>query len=135
MRRTLDTNICSYILRHQPQEMIQRFTNLDRNQLWISAIVAAELRFGALKRASTKLQTAVEAYLAGFDVRPWPLDATHQYAQIRSSLESQGTPIGNMDLMIAAHAMAEDSVVVTNNAREFHRVPGLAIEQWAIDPR
>jgi tRNA(fMet)-specific endonuclease VapC len=134
MKRTLDTNICSYILRRQPQEMIQRFALLDPNQLWISAIVAAELRFGALKRASTKLQTAVEAYLSGFDVRPWPLDATHQYAQIRATLESQGKPIGNMDLMIAAHAMAEDSVVVTNNAREFHRVPGLAVEQWTIDP-
>ena len=134
MKRTLDTNICSYILRRQPQEMIQRFATLDRNQLWISAIVAAELRFGALRRASTKLQTAVEAYLAGFDVRPWPLEATHQYAQIRASLETRGNLIGNMDLMIAAHAMAEDSVVVTNNAREFHRVPSLAVEQWTIDP-
>jgi len=135
MNRTLDTNICSYILRRQPQEMIERFTLLDRNQLWISAIVAAELRFGALKRASTKLQTAVEAWLAGFDVRPWPLDATHHYAQIRASLETRGKLIGNMDLMIAAHAMAEDSVVVTNYAQEFHRVPGLAVEEWAIDPK
>jgi len=135
MNRTLDTNICSYILRRQPQEMIERFTLLDRNQLWISAIVAAELRFGAIKRTSTKLQTAVEAWLAGFDVRPWPLDATHHYAQIRASLETRGKLIGNMDLMIAAHAMAEDSVVVTNNAQEFHRVPGLAVEEWAIDPK
>lgn len=133
MKRTLDTNICSYILRRQPPEMIERFTLLDRKQLWLSAIVAAELRFGALKRKSTKLQTAVEAWLAGFDVQPWSLDATHHYAQIRTSLEALGKPIGNMDLMIAAHAMAEDSVVVTNNAREFHRVPGLALEEWAID--
>jgi len=114
--------------------MIQRFALLDPNQLWISAIVAAELRFGALRRASTKLQTAVEAYLSGFDVKPLPLDATHQYAQIRASLKSQGKTIGNMDLMIAAHAMAEDSVVVTNNAREFHLVPGLAVKRWTIDP-
>ena len=63
-------------------------------------------------------------------MRPWPLEATQHYAQIRSTLERAGTPIGGMDLMIAAHALAEDSVVVTNNAREFHRVPGLAVEEW-----
>ena len=133
MKRTLDTNICSYILRRQPREMVARFAFLDRNQLWLSAIVAAELRFGALKRKSTKLQAAVEAWLAGFDVQPWSPDAAHHYAQIRASLEALGKPIGNMDLMIAAHAMAEDSVVITNNAREFHRVPGLAVEEWSID--
>ena len=133
MQRTIDTNICSYILRRQPPEMIERFAHLERNQLWLSAIVAAELRFGAVKRRSTKLQIAVEAWLAGFDVRPWSLDATHHYAQIRASLETLGKPIGNMDLMIAAHAMAEDSVVVTSNAREFHRVPGLAVEEWPIN--
>ena len=82
---------------------------------------------------SPEIHAAIEAWLAGFDVRPWPLDATHHYAQIRAALERTGKPIGGMDLMIAAHAMAEDSVVITNNAREFLRVPGLAVEEWAID--
>lgn len=132
MRRTLDTNICSYILRRHPPEMIERFATLDRNQLWLSAIVATELRFGAAKLASPRFQAAVEAWLTGFDVRPWPLEATHHYAQIRTALERAGKPVGGMDLMIAAHALAEDSVVITNNAREFHRVPGLAVEEWAI---
>jgi tRNA(fMet)-specific endonuclease VapC len=132
MRRTLDTNICSYILRRHPPEMIARFATLDRDQLWLSAIVAAELRFGAAKLGSPRFAAAVEAWLAGFDVRPWPLEATHHYAQIRAALERAGNPIGGMDLMIAAHAMAEDSVVITNNAREFHRVPCLAVEEWAI---
>lgn len=132
MRRTLDTNICSYILRRRPVEMIERFATLDTTALWLSAIVAAELRFGAAKLGTPRFSAAVEAWLAGFDVRPWPLDATHHYAQIRAALERSGKPIGGMDLMIAAHAMAEDSVVVTNNAREFHRVPGLAVEEWAI---
>ena len=132
MRRTLDTNICSYILRRHPPEMIARFATLDRDQLWLSAIVAAELRFGAAKLGSPRFAAAVEAWLTGFDVRPWPLEATHQYAQLRAALERAGKPIGGMDLMIAAHAMAEDSVVITNNAREFHRVPGLAVEEWAI---
>ncbi len=132
MRRTLDTNICGYILRRHPAEMIARFATLDRDQLWLSAIVAAELRFGAAKLGSPRFAAAVEAWLAGFDVRPWPLEATHHYAQIRAALERAGRPIGGMDLMIAAHATAEDSVVITNNAREFHRVPGLAVEEWAI---
>jgi tRNA(fMet)-specific endonuclease VapC len=133
MRRTLDTNICSYILRRHPAEMIERFATLDRTALWLSAIVAAELRFGGVKLGSPRLSAAVEAWLAGFEVRSWPLEATHHYAQIRAALERRGTSVGGMDLMIAAHAMAEDSVVITNNAREFHRVPGLAVEEWAVD--
>ena len=132
MRRTLDTNICSYILRRHPASMIERFATLDREQLWLSAIVAAELRFGAAKLAAPRFQAAVEAWLVGFDVRPWPLEATHHYAQIRTALERAGKSIGGMDLMIVAHALAEDSVVITNNAREFHRVPALAVEEWAI---
>ena len=132
MRRTLDTNICSYILRRHPASMIERFAALDRQQLWLSAIVAAELRFGAAKLASPKFSAAVEAWLAGFDVRPWPVEAAHHYAQLRAALELAGKPVGGMDMLIAAHAMAEDSVVITNNAREFHRVPGLAVEEWAL---
>ncbi len=132
MRRTLDTNICSYILRRHPLEMIERFANLDRSALWLSAIVAAELRFGAQKLGSARFASAVESWLTGFDVQPWPLEAAQHYASIRAALERSGQPIGGMDLLIAAHALAQDSVVITNNAREFHRVPGLAVEEWAI---
>lgn len=132
MRRTLDTHICSYILRRHPAEMIERFATLDRSALWLSAIVAAELRFGAQKLGSPRFASAVESWLTGFDLRPWPLEAAHHCARIRVELERRGQPIGGMDLMIAAHALAEDSVVITNNAREFHRVPGLAVEEWAM---
>jgi len=132
MRHTLDTNICSYILRRHPVTMVERFAGLDRGQLWLSAIVAAELRFGAAKLASARFSAAVEAWLAGFDVRPWPIEATRSYAGIRSDLERAGKVIGGMDLLIAAHAIAEDSVLVTNNAREFLRVPGLAVQEWAL---
>ena len=132
MRHTLDTNICSYVLRRRPASIVERFAGLDRGQLWLSAVVAAELRFGAAKLASVRFSAAVEAWLAGFDLRPWPLEATRHYANIRAALELAGQPIGNMDLLIAAHAMAEDSVLVTNNAREFLRVPGLAMEEWDL---
>lgn len=133
MRRTLDTNICSYILRQHPVEMIERFSTLDRGALWLSVIVAAELRFGAQKLGSPRFASAVESWLTGFELRPWPLQASHQYASLRAALQRSGQPIGSMDLMIAAHALAEDSVLITNNAREFHRVPGLAVEEWAIE--
>ena len=134
MRRTLDTNICSYVLRRRPAFMVERFAGLNRGQLWLSAIVAAELRFGAAKLGSTEFSAAIEAWLAGFDVRPWPNEATHHYARIRAALERAGQPVGGMDLLIAAHAMAEDSVLVTNNTREFLRVPGLAVEEWNLNP-
>lgn len=130
MQRTLDTNICSYILRRRPEAMIERFAALNPDQLWLSAVVAAELRFGAAKLGAAKFVAAIEAWLTGFDLRAWPLAATHEYARVRTALERQGLPFGNMDLMIAAHALAEDSVIITNNAREFERVPGLAVETW-----
>ena len=132
MRRTLDTTICSYILRRHPASVIERFSDLDRGQVWLSAIVAAELRFGAARLALTRFAAAIEAWLSGFELRPWPTEATHHYATIRAALERLGQPIGRMDLLIAAHAIAEDSVLVTNNAREFLRVPGLAVEEWDL---
>ena len=132
MLRTLDTNICSYILRKRPESLVQRFSALDVGDVWISVIVAAELRFGAAKLGSDVFMAVIEGWIAGFEVRPWPVEASSHYAQVRQSLDSQGQPIGNMDLMTAAHALAEDSVVITNNAREFHRVPGLAVEEWRL---
>jgi tRNA(fMet)-specific endonuclease VapC len=132
MRRTLDTNICSYILRRHPISMIERFALLQPDQLWLSAVVAAELRFGAVKLDSPRFSAAVEAWLAGFEVRGWPVEATHHYARIRADLERSGKLVGAMDMLIAAHVIAEDSVLITNNAREFHRVPGLAVEEWTL---
>jgi tRNA(fMet)-specific endonuclease VapC len=128
----LDTNICSYVLRKHPPGMLERFSQLQRSEVWLSSIVAAELRFGAEKLQSARFQAAVEAWLAGFEIRAWPASAGHHYARARAELERKGQTIGNMDLLIAAHALAEDAVLVTNNAREFHRVPGLAVEAWAL---
>lgn len=132
MMRTLDTNICSYVLRRHPAAMLERFAGLNRQQLWLSSIVAAELRFGAVKLGVPRFTTAVEAWLAGFDVQAWPVQAAEHYARIRARLERAGNTIGGMDLLIAAHALANDSVLVTNNAKEFSRVPGLAVEEWRL---
>jgi tRNA(fMet)-specific endonuclease VapC len=131
-QKTFDTNICSYILRQHPQQMLDRFAKLDQDDVWLSAIVAAELRFGVAKLASPRFSATVEAWLDGFEIRPWPLQATHHYAQIRCELEKMGKPIGGMDLMIAAHAISEQSILITNNAKEFHRVSSLAVEEWNL---
>lgn len=96
-------------------------------------MVAAELRFGARKLNSPKFYSAVEIWLADFSILPWPVEASHAYAQLRHELESAGQPIGSMDLLIASHAIAEDSALITNNAREFLRVPGLAVEEWRLE--
>ena len=132
MLRTLDTNICSYVLRRHPAAMLERFAGLNRQQVWLSSIVAAELRFGAVKLGVPRFTTAVEAWLAGFEVQAWPVQATEHYAQIRAKLERAGNIIGAMDLLIAAHALANDSVLVTNNTKEFSRIPGLAVEEWSL---
>ena len=132
MRYLLDTNIVSDLIRDPQGRVTSRIREVGEAQVATSIIVAAELRFGAAKLASPRFSAAVEAWLAGFDVRPWPVAATAHYAQTRAALERSGTPIGGMDLLIAAHAIAEDSVVVTNNAREFLRVPGLAVEEWPL---
>ena len=135
MRRTLDTNICSYILRRRPEHMIARFSALHPEDVWLSAIVAAELRFGAAKLASPRFIATVEQWLAGFEILDWPAQAAHHYAAMRVSLERSGTPVGGMDMLIAAHALAEDSVVITSNTREFHRIPGLAVEAWPLEEK
>ncbi|SNX29089.1 tRNA(fMet)-specific endonuclease VapC [Polynucleobacter meluiroseus] len=131
-QKTFDTNICSYVLRKHPQNMLERFAKLDRDEVWLSAIVAAELRFGVAKLAVPKFSGVVESWLAGFEIRPWPVKAAHHYAQTRNQLERIGRPIGGMDLMIAAHVQSEDSILITNNAKEFLRVPDLIVEEWQI---
>jgi tRNA(fMet)-specific endonuclease VapC len=127
---TLDTNICSYILRKHSSQVIERFERLETCEVFLSALVVAELRYGAAKLGSDKFAGYLEDWLRLFDLRPWPVAASPLYASLRCDLERQGRPIGNMDLLIATHALAEGAVLVTNNQREFGRVPGLRLENW-----
>ncbi len=128
--KMLDTNVCSYLLRAQPSLAIARMGSMPLDQLSVSALVAAELRFGAEKRQLPSLSASIERFLHDIAIRPWPITASTHYAHIRAALERAGRPIGGMDLLIAAHALAEDATLITNNVREFERVPNLRIEAW-----
>ena len=95
-----------------------------------SMIVASELRFGAAKRNASKLTAQMDANIAALEVRPFDIPADREYAKLRFHLEQAGTPIGPNDMLIAAHALATESTLVTANIGEFSRVPGLAVENW-----
>ena len=127
----LDTNICIYIAKHKPIEVLQRFQLLEVGQVGMSVITHGELTHGAYKSqqpqlALSKLQQLVEL----IPVMPIAATVSEHYGQIRSSLEKAGTPIGNNDLWIAAHALDLQVTLVTNNVREFERVPSLKLENW-----
>jgi tRNA(fMet)-specific endonuclease VapC len=125
----LDTDISSYVIRRRPPQIAERFAR-HAEQLCVSVMTVAELRFGAAKAARPELASLVEAYLARLTILDWGDSATFHYARIRTELERLGTPIGNMDLLIACHAVAEQAVLVTNNVKHFGAVPGLRVEQW-----
>jgi tRNA(fMet)-specific endonuclease VapC len=125
----LDTDISSYVIRRRPSSLAERFER-HATELCVSVITAAELRFGAQKAGRPELVELVEAYLARLAVLDWTNRVTFHYARVRAALERAGKPIGNLDLMIASHALTEDATVVTNNTRHFSSVPGLRVEGW-----
>jgi tRNA(fMet)-specific endonuclease VapC len=125
----LDTDVSSYIIKRRPDSLLSRFEKYAE-QLYVSVITAAELRFGAEKARRPKLSELVEAFLERLSIIDWTEEVTHHYLRIRSALEHAGTPIGNMDLLIASHAVSVGSMLVTNNLRHFSHVPGLKIEEW-----
>jgi tRNA(fMet)-specific endonuclease VapC len=131
-RYLLDTNICIYIHRQKPEKVLTRFQKLKPGDAAISVITWGELLYGAEKsKQRKKILQMFEEFKTFVPVLPIPETAGNTYGTIRASLESKGTPIGNNDLWIAAHAKAADLTIVTNNEREFQRIPGLKIQNWA----
>ena len=128
----LDTNICIYAIKHRPEIVLRRIRdNLERG-LCISAITLAELRHGVEKSAAVERnQRALLQFLSILEILPFDDYAAIEYGRVCAYLQKRGTPIGPMDMLIAAHARAEDRILVTNNVREFERVPGLNLENWA----
>jgi tRNA(fMet)-specific endonuclease VapC len=127
----LDTNICIYTIKHHPPEVRRRLEAIAPRQAAISSIVAAELWTGVMKSQRPRQnETALTEFLNYLAVLDWPAEAGKIYGALRARLESEGQPIGAMDMLIAAHALHARAVLVTNNQREFRRVPGLALESW-----
>jgi tRNA(fMet)-specific endonuclease VapC len=127
----LDTNICIYVIKTYPPKLRERF-NRFADQLCISAITLGELAYGAEKSArQAENQQAVQQFAALLEVLPFTARAALHSGQIRAELERAGRPVGGFDLLIAAHARSEGLIVVTNNLREFRRIPGLQTENWA----
>ena len=132
MRCLLDTNIVSNLIR-DPQGRVAERIKIVGEQEICTSIVAAELRYGAAKRASPRLTAQVEAVLAAIDTLPFDSPADEVYGSIRTQLELAGTPIGGNDLIIAAQAVTLDLTLVSDNEREFARVTGLRVENWLKD--
>jgi tRNA(fMet)-specific endonuclease VapC len=130
LRYMLDTNICIYVMRSQPERLRQRFNRFSE-QLCISTVVLGELVYGAEKSAKpAENLLAIEQFCSNLEVLPFSDRAAHHYGQIRASLQRSGQPIGSHDLMIAGHARSEGFTLVTNNQRELARVDGLRVENW-----
>jgi len=128
----LDMNIYIYIAKHQPPQVRARFEQLKPGQLVMSAITYGELQYGAGKR-SQRAGALLKLRQLIHDIPVESLDsaADQAYGEIRATLEKQGRPIGNNDLQIAAHAVALDVTLAAYNEREFRRIPGLSVENWA----
>jgi tRNA(fMet)-specific endonuclease VapC len=126
----LDTNICIYVIKNYPRVLREKFNSLAE-QLCISAITLGELYYGAEKSARrVDNLTAIEHFVARLDVLPFEAKAAAHYGQVRAELEQAGTPCGPHDMQIGGHARSEGLIIVTNNIREFSRMPGIRAENW-----
>lgn len=127
----LDTNICSYVLRQRPPSVLQHFNAVGADQLAISSVVLAELRDGCARHPQgERIRGEVDDFVSRLAVLPWDTAAAVAYGDLRAQLERQGTPVGAMDLMIAAQALSLDATLVSNNTRHFARIPSLKLEDW-----
>ena len=130
VRYLLDTNTVSYVLKGNVARVRERLLKVPMAEVGISSVTEAELRFGVAKKPdATKLKLAVEEFLLRVEVLPWDSEAAQHYARLRATLERDGEPMGNLDMMIAAQALAAGATLVTSD-RVFRRVKGLRVEDW-----
>lgn len=133
LRYLLDTNILSNLVRQPQGTVATRIAAAGEETVCTSIIVAAELRFGAMKSGSRKLADRVDLILSAVEILSLEAPADHHYGKLRHHLTSQGTPIGANDMLIAAHALSVGLTVITANTGEFSRVPGLNVENWLAE--
>lgn len=130
MMYLLDTNICIYVINHKPQQVFERFRQYQLGELAVSSITASELAFGVEKSGSERNKQALKKFLSPLEILPYDEQAIWHYAQLHHDLQSKGQTIGSLDMLIAAHALALDVVLVTNNTKEFERIEKLKLENW-----
>lgn len=131
MRYMLDTNICIYLINNRPAHVRAHFDQHPVGDVGISVITACELAYGIAKSGSARNRAALETFLLPLDIAPFDDALVWRYAELRSGLERRGTPIGALDMQIAAHALHLGCTLVTNDTREFARIDGLVVENWA----
>lgn len=126
----LDTNTCIYIINNRPPNVLERFRRYKAGEVGISSIAASELAYGVAKSGSVKNRKALDMFLAPLQILPFDSQCHWFYADLRASLEKQGLSIGPMDTLIAAQALSIEGTLITNNIKEFMRVPKLKLENW-----
>ncbi len=131
MTYMLDTNICIYLVKKQPSQVLEKLTSLDIKDVCVSAITVGELQYGVAKsQFPEKNKMALLQFLAPLTILPFDSKAALDYGNIRANLETKGTPIGPYDALIAAHAVSSNCILVTNNIKEFQCVSHLKVENW-----
>ena len=129
----LDTNICIYIIKQKPKNVIERFRQAQVSEIGVSSITLSELEYGVMKSAKPEQnKLALAQFIAPIEISAYDDVAAQHYGVIRAHLERQGTPIGSLDMLIAAHALSIGSVLITNKESEFKRVSNLKIGNWTI---
>ena len=132
MKFMLDTNTCIYIIKRKPPDVIDRFIQTEISQIGISSITLSELLYGVSKSSKPEQNLmALTQFVAPLEILSCGDEAAQYYGDLRAQLEKQGTPIGSLDMLIAAHALSIACTLVTNNEKEFIRIPNLRIDNWA----
>ena len=126
----LDTNICSYIIRENPKSVVEKLWEHREDELVISSITYSELMYGAIRKGSSRIIGLVKVFTSRMRIVDFDEKAGELYADMRALLEKKGTPIDNMDILIAACAKSANAILVTNNKKHFSKIPNLKIENW-----
>lgn len=131
MKFLLDTNICIYIIKNKPSQVIEKFKAINADQVFISSITISELRYGCEKSSFPKKNhLALDDFLTPLNILGYTEDDGNVYGVIRAYTEKKGIVVGGMDLMIAAQSINQRCILITNNTREFERIPGIQLENW-----
>src|SRR5262245_4863773 len=131
MKYMLDTNMCIYVIKKQPENVLKKLTKLEVGDVCISSITLAELMYGVQKsHHQQKNKNALDEFISPLEIMAFDEEAAAHYGHIRAHLEKKGAVIGSLDMLIAAHAKCLNSILVTHNTKEFSRISNLKIEDW-----